>query len=104
MIRIVTKRSGSGAACVSIEDTGSGIDLAKLNAIFDVFVTTKKHGMGLGLPLCRMIIEQHGGHISVSSELDKGTRFEFEVPVVHEVDQPSTAAQHKRGRADALSH
>ena len=84
-IHIVTKRNGSGSVCVSIEDTGCGIDSAKLDAIFDVFVTTKKRGMGLGLPLCRMIIDRHGGQISVSSELGKGTRFEFVLPVVHDV-------------------
>ena len=84
-IHIVTKRSGSDSVFVSIEDTGCGIDSAKLDAIFDVFATTKKRGMGLGLPLCRMIIDRHGGHIYVASELGKGTRFEFVPPVVDEV-------------------
>ncbi len=77
---IATRRVGSESVCVSVEDTGSGIDPAKLDAVFDVFVSTKKSGMGLGLALCRMIIDQHGGQISVSSEVGKGTRFEIVLP------------------------
>ncbi len=80
-LRIATRRVGSESVCVSVEDTGRGIDPDKLEAVFDVFVSTKKSGMGLGLALCRMIIDQHGGEISVSSEVGKGTRFEIVLPV-----------------------
>jgi signal transduction histidine kinase len=80
-LRIATRRVGSESVCVSIEDTGCGIDPAKLDAVFDVFVSSKQSGMGLGLALCRMIIDQHGGEISVSSEVGKGTRFEIVLPV-----------------------
>jgi signal transduction histidine kinase len=79
-LRIATRRVGSESVCVSVEDTGRGIDPAKLDTVFDVFVSTKKSGMGLGLALCRMIIEQHGGQISVSSEFGKRTHFEIVLP------------------------
>jgi K+-sensing histidine kinase KdpD len=44
------------------KDSGARKDSKKLDSIFDAFVTTKPHGMGLGLALCRMIIERHEGH------------------------------------------
>jgi signal transduction histidine kinase len=50
-----------------IEDTGPGIDPKKTDDIFDAFFTTKPHRMGLGLAICRMIVEHHGGELSVSS-------------------------------------
>jgi signal transduction histidine kinase len=80
-VRIVTKRIGSNSICLSVEDTGCGIELSRVGTVFDLFFSTKNEGMGLGLSLCQMIIEQHGGKISVSSEVEKGTRFEIVLPV-----------------------
>jgi signal transduction histidine kinase len=91
-IRIVTKRLGSGSVSVEVEDTGRGIESNKLDTVFDIFVSTKKEGMGLGLSLCRMIVEQHGGHISASSELARGTRFEFVLPVRSAASRPAGAS------------
>lgn len=63
--------------CVEIEDTGSGIPKELLPKIFDPFFTTKPEGVGtgLGLPICHEIVRQHGGEITVESEVRKGTRF-----------------------------
>jgi signal transduction histidine kinase len=81
MIRIMTKQDGSRSINIFIEDTGAGIAPTDVDRIFDAFVTTKGRGRGLGLPLCRLILDRHGGHISVASELGKGTRFEIVLPV-----------------------
>ena len=65
---------------VRIYDTGCGIPPDRLQAIFEDFVTTKRRGLGLGLAITRKIVEQLGGHISVASEVGKGTTFVIEFP------------------------
>ncbi len=59
---------------LSVEDDGEGIPPDKVSQVFDPFFTTKTDGTGLGLPICRQIVEAHGGTISVESEPGKGTR------------------------------
>jgi signal transduction histidine kinase len=66
---------------VAVEDSGSGIDPKQSHAIFDAFVTTKPHGMGLGLAICRMIIERHGGQLSVTPAQPRGSIFRVVLPV-----------------------
>jgi signal transduction histidine kinase len=66
---------------VAVEDTGPGIDPKQLDNIFTAFVTTKPHGMGLGLAICRMIIEHHGGQLTASSDGESGTLFQFVLPI-----------------------
>lgn len=65
---------------LSVADTGKGIDAANLERIFDPFFTTKDEGTGLGLPICRQIVEQHGGTITIESEPGKGTRVTVLLP------------------------
>jgi signal transduction histidine kinase len=60
---------------VTVRDTGTGIPPDRLHAIFEDFMTTKRRGLGLGLPISRKIVEQLGGRISVTSEVGKGTAF-----------------------------
>ncbi len=69
---------------ISIEDTGHGIPKENLNKIFDPYFTTKQRGSGLGLATTFAIIKKHGGHISVSSELGKGTTFTIYLPACPE--------------------
>lgn len=64
-----------------VEDTGCGIPENELDKIFEPFYTTKKEGTGLGLPVCKSIVERHNGHIEVLSERGKGTRFKTEFPL-----------------------
>jgi len=61
-------------AILSVEDDGEGIPAERLPQVFDPFFTTKPDGTGLGLPICRQVVEAHGGTISVESEPGKGTR------------------------------
>src|SRR6516225_1899090 len=67
---------------VAIEDSGPGIDQDKLDGIFSAFVTTKRHGMGLGLAISRMIVEYHGGKLTASSNKKGGASFQFVLPIV----------------------
>src|SRR6516162_4281772 len=66
---------------VSIADTGSGIDPANLNNVFKPMFTTKTRGMGMGLAICKSIIESHKGRIWVSAGAPSGSSFQFELPV-----------------------
>jgi histidine kinase/DNA gyrase B/HSP90-like ATPase len=63
----------------------SGIDPNLISGIFEAFVTTKKKGMGLGLAICRRIIESHGGKLTAFSDGNSGARFQIVLPVGHEI-------------------
>ena len=69
---------------ISVSDDGRGIDSVDLQRIFDPFFTTRlaQGGSGLGLSVAHGIIEDHGGEISVESDLLSGTQFEFWLPAV----------------------
>jgi len=81
VLRVRTQSDDRDAIIVAVEDTGPGIDPEKLDAIFDAFVTTKPKGMGLGLALCRMIIDRHGGQLTASSDGKRGALFQFTLPI-----------------------
>ena len=81
LLRVATQRRDAGAIAVAVEDSGPGIDPQKLERIFTAFVTTKLQGMGLGLAICRMIIEQHGGTLTASSDGKNGAIFQFVLPI-----------------------
>ena len=66
----------------AVIDSGSGIAPEVAEQLFTPFFTTKREGMGLGLSLCRTVIEQHGGHLGYSPRAGGGTEFVFTLPVV----------------------
>jgi signal transduction histidine kinase len=81
VLRVATARNGGAAVALSIEDSGPGIAPGEIHRIFDGFVTTKEERMGLGLAICRMVVERHAGRLSVTSDREAGTRFEVTLPV-----------------------
>lgn len=76
-LEIVTAGRDAGMVEVSVADTGSGLAPEVLRNLFQPFVTTKRKGMGLGLSICRTIVEAHGGKISVERREGGGTVFRF---------------------------
>ncbi|HEX8664298.1 MAG TPA: PAS domain S-box protein [Beijerinckiaceae bacterium] len=81
---VATAATDESLAEVSVADTGSGIAPEIATQLFQPFVTTKKHGMGVGLSICRTIVESHGGKIWVESEPGRGTVFRFTLRGVKE--------------------
>ena len=69
---IVSVQDGDGQARVSVEDTGVGITEADRRSLFRPFFTTREGGVGMGLALCRRIVEENGGTIAVESLPGKG--------------------------------
>ena len=81
VLRLTTERHGREGIMVGFHDSGPGIDPKQIDGIFDAFVTTKPDGMGLGLAICRTIIENHGGKLSARSDGKSGAVFQFTLPV-----------------------
>jgi two-component system sensor kinase FixL len=75
-------RLGDGMVAVTVADTGTGLAPEIAEHLFEPFMTTKKHGMGVGLSICRTIVESHGGKISATSDAGKGTTFVFTLRAV----------------------
>jgi PAS domain S-box-containing protein len=78
---ISTEQEASGSVLVSVQDSGPGLGVGGLDRLFDAFYTTKTGGMGLGLSICRSIIEAHGGGIWASHNVGPGATFQFTLPV-----------------------
>jgi C4-dicarboxylate-specific signal transduction histidine kinase len=73
------KADGNGIV-IAVEDTGAGIEPTDLERVFEAFFSTKPEGMGMGLSICRSIVEAHGGHISASLGRRGGSIFEVSLP------------------------
>jgi signal transduction histidine kinase len=86
ILKVQTDQITPGMVRVSIEDTGTGIDPSNLDRIFKPLFTTKATGMGMGLFICHSIIESHGGRIWVSPAVNRGSIFQFELPINIESD------------------
>jgi signal transduction histidine kinase len=79
-LQVKSAPRGRDAIIITVQDSGPGIDRSNLNKIFDAFFTTKGHGVGLGLAICRMIIERHGGQLTASSDGKTGALFSILLP------------------------
>jgi two-component system sensor kinase FixL len=79
---LISSQSENGTVGVSVTDRGGGILKEKLEHVFERFFTTKKQGMGLGLSICRTIIDAHRGKIWATNNSDRGATFHFSLPIV----------------------
>ena len=77
---IRTEQDGSGGVLVAVEDSGPGLQPESLDRLFDAFYTTKPSGMGMGLSICRSIIEAHGGRVWATTNVPRGTVLQFTLP------------------------
>jgi C4-dicarboxylate-specific signal transduction histidine kinase len=80
VIRVSSARREPDNVLITVEDSGPGIDPKDLDHIFDPFFSTKSHGMGMGLSICRSIVEAHAGHLSVSPGASGGAVFQIILP------------------------
>ena len=78
---IVRAKTLNGKIQIEVEDTGKGIDAAILDKIFDLFVSTKEDGTGVGLAIVKQIVESHGGSIKVRCQANQNTTFSILLPV-----------------------
>jgi signal transduction histidine kinase len=79
-LQIETKSLESNGVEITVRDSGTGIEPENLDRIFDAFFTTKSGGMGMGLSICRSIIEAHGGQLSAASVFPHGSTFRIVLP------------------------
>jgi PAS domain S-box-containing protein len=76
-------RSGTAESqrvLVAVRDSGPGLDPKSLDRLFDAFYTTKPHGLGMGLAICRSIVEAHSGRLWATANEDRGATFQFTLP------------------------
>jgi len=92
LLKIETGQTSPGTVSVWIKDTGPGIRDADRDRIFEPMFTTKASGMGMGLSICRSIIENHGGTIWIAPGAEKGTIFCFELPSAAQTASPAQLA------------
>jgi signal transduction histidine kinase len=78
---IGTGKHPSGGVLVAVRDSGPGLSPESFERLFDAFYTTKPGGMGMGLSICRSIVEAHGRRIWVSRDVGPGATFQFTLPL-----------------------
>ena len=76
------EKDASGGVLVAVQDSGPGLSPKSFDRVFDAFYTTKPGGVGMGLSICRSIIEAHGGRLWASANDPRGATFQFTVPTV----------------------
>ena len=79
-LSITTKQHEAGGVLVAVRDSGPGIDSKDLDRVFDAFYTTKSSGVGMGLSICRSIIDAHGGRLWADVNASRGAVFRFTLP------------------------
>jgi signal transduction histidine kinase len=88
---ISSEQSQTNGALVAVRDSGPGIDPERLERVFEAFYTTKSGGVGMGLSICRSIIDAHGGRLWADANEPRGAVFQFALPGVEkEVHESSS--------------
>ncbi len=85
-LQITTGQEASGGVLVTVQDSGPGLNPESVDRVFDPFYTTKPRGMGMGLSICRSIIDAHGGRLWATTNEDRGAIFQFTLPTGGIVD------------------
>jgi two-component system sensor kinase FixL len=96
-LAVRTRRTPSGHVEVTVADRGPGIPPAELEAIFEPFVSTKRHGVGLGLAICRTIADAHEGRIWATNNPDGGATMHLELPVPQKASVDGSLPDRIRG-------
>ncbi len=96
-VTVRTGRDGEGRVDVAVADRGHGLSAEARAQLFDPFFTTKPGGMGLGLSICRTIVEAHGGHLWATDNPGGGAVMRFVLPVVSK-EQPVVKEEQRHGR------
>lgn len=91
-LTIATRLSEGDVEFVFI-DTGTGMAKEVMEKLWTPFLTTKSKGMGLGLSICKRLIEAHGGKISVATEVGKGTTFTITMPTEPQIKEGGEKAE-----------
>jgi len=79
---VSSRKADPGGVIVEVRDSGPGLAPEALEHVFDAFYTTKPSGLGMGLSICRSIIEAHGGRLWASANLPRGASFQFALPAI----------------------
>jgi len=77
---ISSEQSRTNGVLVKVRDSGPGINPEHIERVFDAFYTTKSSGIGMGLSICRSIIDAHGGRLWVGANEPRGAAFQFTLP------------------------
>jgi PAS domain S-box-containing protein len=88
-LRINTEREAAGGVLVTVRDSGPGLDPADTERVFTAFYTTKPKGMGMGLAICRSMVEAHGGRMWASANEPRGAVFQFTLPLERDESIPA---------------
>jgi signal transduction histidine kinase len=79
---VSTQKAEPNGVLVGVRDSGPGLVPATVERVFDAFYSTKSGGLGMGLSICRSIIEAHGGRLWASANLPRGASFQFTLPAI----------------------
>jgi PAS domain S-box-containing protein len=88
-IRISTAREISNGVLITVKDSGPGLDSQSVDRLFDAFYTTKPDGMGMGLAICRSVIEAHRGRLRATANEPRGAVFQFTLPLERDDTDPA---------------
>jgi signal transduction histidine kinase len=92
LLLISSGQAERGGVFVAVRDWGPGLDPASVDRLFNAFYTTKSGGMGMGLAICRSIIEAHKGQLCASANEPRGAVFQFTLPLQRNETLPAEHA------------